>query len=246
MVKKLAFLFILFGISSCFLTEREEKVTDADVFMYADYTSYLKITSLGQKAVTNAFAGDINITYFYRDFPEQGVKFLIFYNKKLNQQYAIFYGYSLEKRKVLYQNAKGVSGLNIKGVEFNQEVLKIFLKIEEYIEPRFEKGIKKILIGSEVGGAIANMMAASLVENSGTKSKEIEVVTFGSLPFSSGFNTKFTRTNVVLEGDPVYFLKTKCCNQIEARRLYLKMPKVKSSNILENYHEALKESYVLY
>ena len=89
MMKKFALILALLGLISC--NKQKAEITDADVYMYNEYLEYIKTVAGGQPAITKKFGADRNIVYYYKDFPEQNIRFLIFLDKKLNQQYAVFY-----------------------------------------------------------------------------------------------------------------------------------------------------------
>jgi hypothetical protein len=238
---KLIYLLALLGLFAC-KSSNKNGLTDADVFMYSEYMDYVILASSGAKNVNTTLGVQKNLTYYYRDFPEEGLKFLMIYNKRLNQQYAIFYGYGLEKKRKAIMEASAVSGLNLGDkIKFNQEILKTFLKTEEFIEGKFQKGVKKIVIGFELGGSLANMATTSLIENAGFKSSEFEVITFGSIPFANNFNFNFNRVSIILEGDTDFYLSTKCCTQISSKKLTISDKKAKGSK-LERYKQAMQNT----
>ncbi len=239
---KLAYILITFLLFSCG-NKNSNVITRADIAMYQDYLDYISLANSGQKSINLKIGVDSNITYYYKDFGEEGVKVLIFHNKLLNQQYIIFYGSVLGKKKTGIQNAPAVKGLNLGKAMFNQEVLKTFLKVEEYIEGKFQKNIKKIVIGNEIGGAFANMITASLIANYGFKSNEFEVVAFGMLPFAKNFKPNFKSISVELQEDQNIFVSTKCCTQLEIQKLKIRLGKsVKSQNLIEDYKKGLQQA----
>jgi hypothetical protein len=235
------FIAVLFTLISC---AKKEEIYDADLLMYSDYLEYIKVAARGQKAVMNTFGVDRDINYYFKEFPEQNIRFLIFIDKKLNQQYAIFYGNILEKKKLAVQKAEAVNGLNLRGAKFNAEVLANYLKIEEFIEGRFEKNIKKIVIGYEMGGAVANMVVASLIENSKFKKDEFEVITFSTIPFQTGLSVTYDNKNIIMEGDENAFLKTKCCSQIEGSTFIISAPKEKQVDKITAYQASIKSLHL--
>jgi hypothetical protein len=242
MVKLLSFLALL-GLIACKSINQNSKLIDADIFMYSEYIDYISLVSKGSKAINSTLGVERKLTYYYREFESEGIRFLMIYDKQLNQQYLIFYGYNFDKKRKQILEAPSVSGLNLASkVKFNQEILKTFLKIEEFIENKFQKDIKKIVIGFELGGAMANLAVTSLIANSGFKASEFEVISFGLIPFSNSFDIKFDRTSIFLDNDKDFYLNTECCSHISAKKLPLSAPKNKRFNKLEAYTEALKDA----
>lgn len=242
MVKLLSFLALL-GVIACGDGGKNSTLTDADVFMYSEYIDYIYLASKGAKTVNAKLGVEKKLTYYYRDFEAEGIRFLMIYDKQLNQQYAIFYGYNFDKKRNLILEASSVPGLNLNGkIKFNQEILKNFLKIEEFVENKFQKGVKKIVIGFELGGAIANMAVASSIANAGFKASEFEVVSFGLIPFSNGLDINFDRVSIFLDNDKDFYLNMKCCTHISGKKLSLSAPKDKRTGKLEAYIEALKNA----
>jgi hypothetical protein len=200
------YLFLsLFLLTSCnFWSQNLQK---PDALMYDEYLEYLQIAAGSKNDVKNAFDGNLNIIYFYKDFTEVGIKFLIFYNKALNQQYAFFYDYGVEQTFTSIQKAPFVRSFNVSNATFNRDILKAFKQIESTIEPRFKSDIKKIIVGSKVGGAMANMISLSLIANSKMQAEEFEVIDFDAPHFANNLDAKFSRASIKLPQNKTVELK---------------------------------------
>lgn len=213
--------------------------------MYVEYIGYLELVKKGERAVITKFAGDRQINYYFREFREEGMRVLLIKDKRTNQQYFIFYGDVLSTKRVSsIQNASAVSGLNVNKALFNRDILNIYFKLEEVMEFRFEKNVKKILIGNEIGGAVANMFAASLIANTNFKKEEFEVVTFGMPDFSRNFKINFDSKNFALKEDKNFDITVKCCANDDIKRIMLPSAQtgiLTKTDVLEAYSNALKK-----
>lgn len=240
MVKQ-GFAIILLFLFSCSLSDSNNKITEQDTLGYADYIEYLKIVRSGQKVVLNNFGADKNYKYYYKDFKELDMKALIFTNLLLNQQYIVVYSDFLKNNSPSYKAQSAIRAINLK-TPINQDVIKAYVILEEFLEPKLEKNIKKIFIGNEVGGAALNMMALSLITNSGFRKDEIEVVSFGTPPFFEGRAFDINSTFINLDTDETVKLSTRCCGTPRGNKiLNLKYnAKLKQPDKLLAYQTTLK------
>ena len=192
MVKYLFLSFFL--LISCNFGSKS--TNNPDSLMHDEYLYYLQVACGSKSEVHKTFSQDLNIIYFYKDFEEVGMKFLIFYNKLLNQQYAFFCDYGVEKKFTSIKKAPFIKNLSIGNSTFNRDILKVFAEIESTVEPRFKGKIKKIVVGSKVGGAIANMLVSYLIKNNKMRAEEFEVIDFNTSNFANNFDFKFNRTSI--------------------------------------------------
>lgn len=238
------YLILFFLISSCSFIpgiNQNGEITEQDVLGYEDYLEYLKITRSGQRVVLNAFGADKNYKYYYKEFKEIDMKVLVFKNLLLNQQYVVIYSDFLKKNANAYKAANAVKALNLKA-DINKEVLDAYILLEEFLEPKIEKRIKKIFIGNEVGGAVINVMALSLIVNSEFRRDEIEVVSFGTPNFLSSKTTDINSSFVNLDIDENTKLSVRCCSRFSSNKtITLKSSgKLKQTDILLSYQAAIK------
>ena len=233
--------FFLFSCSLIQGTKQNGEITDQDIFVYEDYLEYLKIARSGQRTVLNAFGADKNYKYYYKEFKEVDMKVLVFKNLLLNQQYVVIYSDFLKKNAAVYKSADAVKALNLK-VEINKEVLDAYILLEEFLEPKIEKRIKKIFIANEVGGAVANVMALSLIANSGFRKDEIEVVSFGTPHFLSAKVLDLNSSFVNLDIDENTKLAVKCCSRPSTSKIlhFKSTSKLKQADMLTSYQAAIK------
>lgn len=239
------FLFILLStiLLSCSYFNEKDEITEQDIYAYEDYVEYLKITRNAQKSVLNNFGADKNYKYYYKEFKEIDVKVLIFKNLLLNQQYVVIYSDYLKNNSSKYKAAKSVKALNLKH-SLNKEALDAYILVEEFIEPKIEKRIKKIFIGNEMGGAIANILALSLIANSDFNKDDIEVISFGAPNFISGGKKLEINTSFInLETDENIKMSVQCCEASQGKVLNLKPSRsLKQTDVLMSYQSALKNT----
>lgn len=211
-VKGIILLLALpFFVFSCSKPVKNSAIYDTDILMYPEYLEYIKLAGNGRKAVVQSFQNTPEIQYSFKEFSEVGTNVLIFFNKTLNQQYFVFYSDYAKRNKSLISLSEADSGLNASKTLFNKYFLDLYLKIETFIEDRAMKDVKKIIIGFDAGGVIANMYVYNLITNYNYNSSEFEVIAFGMPGFASNLKVNFDSKNITLKGDEVAEMKLACC-----------------------------------
>lgn len=229
MVKLFLFIFS-FLIISCY----NNKTYNADLEMYIEYLDYIKMTSKGKIGISPLKNQNKDIEFHIKDFYKVNTKVLIFHNRKLNIQYFIFYSNWIEKNQNLFLKGRLVHS-------FNSELINVAASVEDFVISKFEDRTKKIFIGFEAGGAVANIIASRFDKN-----KDFEVITFGTPAFSSGFKPKFTSTNMILEEDEIAKLDPRCCKKFETETTGFSSKKsTKGAAKIEAYQDAIRKSISL-
>lgn len=244
-MKKLCIKFLYFSLLTFLLScsGNKEKIYKADLEMFKDYLDYIKFTKEGRKSIAANFGNNANITFFFKEFPFLQTNVLVMMNAVTKQQYFIFSSNFSLPRKEIIPKAVSTPGLGSKKATFNKEFLELYLKVEEFIEPKVRKNMNKVLIGFDGGAVVATMFAYNMVYNLGIEENEIEVVTFGMPRFANNFIPTFSLKEIILERDDIAFTKSACCNFPHHTNMKIigKGIKVNENTRLESYIQVMKD-----
>jgi hypothetical protein len=177
----------------------KKEIYNADLETYLDYLTYIKALSSGKRAIGVIKTNNPDTEFLVKDFPKINTDVLMFYNKTLNVDYIIFYSNWVEKNLVKFMNAKAEN-------MYNSEAINITAAVQKFVISNVREDSRKVFIGFEAGGMIATILADGFQDI-----KNIEVITFGTPAFTTGFKQDFKMTNITLESDNVIKIKARCC-----------------------------------
>ena len=208
----------------------KKEIYNADLEMYLDYLTYIKALSEGKRAIGVIKTNNPDTEFLVKDFPKINTDVLMFYSKTLNVDYIIVYSNWIEKNLVKFMNAKVDNG-------YNSEAMNITAVVQNFVISNLHEDSRKIFIGFEAGGMISTILADGF---KGTKN--IEVITFGTPRFASGYKQAFKMTHITLESDNVIRVKARCCveQKIENTVFYSNKP-TKGSIKIEAYQDGIRK-----
>ena len=207
----------------------KKEIYNADLEMYLDYLTYIKALSAGKRAIGVIKTNNPDTEFLVKDFPKINTDVLMFYNKTLNVDYIIFYSNWIEKNLVKFMNAKAE---NI----YNSEAIKISAAVQSFVISNLHENSRKVFIGFEAGGMIATILADGFKDT-----KNIEVITFGTPSFTSGFKKDFKITNIAIESDNVMKVKARCClGQKIQNTVFYSHKNTKGSIKIEAYQDGIQ------
>ena len=232
MVKIFTFLFSFIFFISC----SGKKIYHADFEMYIEYLENIKVASKGRQALLPIIAKNKNIKYFIQEFPKINTTVFIYENNILKLQYIFIYSKWVENNQRKFSDSKLIKG-------FNHEVIKLASDVEDYIIPKLSQTSKKVFVGFEAGGGIANILAYNFITSTKVKPENFEVISFGTPTFSKGFKPNFSSINVKILKDEISYIQPSCCKNKgeEIEVLTLKSEKAAKGVIkIDAYQESIK------
>ena len=217
MVKIFTFLFSFIFFISC----SGKKIYHADFEMYIEYLENIKVASKGRQALLPIIAKNKNIKYFIQEFPKINTTVFIYENNILKLQYIFIYSKWVENNQRKFSDSKLIKG-------FNHEVIKLASDVEDYIIPKLSQTSKKVFVGFEAGGGIANILAYNFITSTKVKPENFEVI--------SSINVKILK-------DEISYIQPSCCKNKgeEIEVLTLKSEKAAKGVIkIDAYQESIK------